>query len=252
MSTWWKIVVIYCPLRKLFNLPWGLFSCKIASKSSLSIFASASSRVFTVICGQKLPTYSNSCLVGLCVERLSNSLEVVLGTPSSTAKLRQFAKVFDCTSSSKAISSKRLPLGEKAAGCFDVIALPTNLKSARAAAKKDKIWNVVNYGWITLSDTHLLRTRTAFFVPGEVFKFPLNSNPLMRTKDTCFSPNKQILMIESQPCQCHLRPERHAMAKMAKTRQPLTIWVGCQKWPLGDWRFWRNWPFWQKSPEGWR
>ena len=39
----------------------------------------------------------------------------------------------------------------------------------------------------------------------------------------------------------------HAMAKMAKNHQPLAILLGCQKWPLGGWRFWR---FWQKSPEG--
>ena len=44
----------------------------------------------------------------------------------------------------------------------------------------------------------------------------------------------------------------HAMAKLAKNHQPLAIWIGCQKWPLGGWRFWRNWRFWQKSPEGWR
>ena len=49
----------------------------------------------------------------------------------------------------------------------------------------------------------------------------------------------------------HLCPEMHAMAKMAKlvkNRQLLAIWIGCQKWPLGGWRFWRNWRFWQKSP----
>ena len=43
----------------------------------------------------------------------------------------------------------------------------------------------------------------------------------------------------------------HAMAKMAKlakNRQPLAIWIGCQKWPLGGWRFWRNWRFSQKLP----
>ena len=136
MSIWCKIVVIYCPIRKLFNLPWGLFSCKIASKSFLSIFVSASSRVFTVICGQVLPTYSNSWLVGLCVERLSNSLKVFLGTPSFNAKLLQFAKVIDCTSSFKAISSKRLPLGEGATRCRGVIASRTNSQSLRAAAEK--------------------------------------------------------------------------------------------------------------------
>ena len=136
MSTWWKIVVIYCPLRKLFDLPWGLFSCKIASKSFLSIFVSASSRVFTVICGHVLPTYSNNWLVGLCVERLSNSLKVLLGTPSFNAKLLQFAKIFDCTSSFKAISSKRLLLGEGPTECRDVISLLTRSESLRAAAEK--------------------------------------------------------------------------------------------------------------------
>ena len=46
----------------------------------------------------------------------------------------------------------------------------------------------------------------------------------------------------------------HAMAKLAKNHQPLAIWIGCQKWPLGGWRFWqkwrfwRNWRFWQKLP----
>ena len=38
----------------------------------------------------------------------------------------------------------------------------------------------------------------------------------------------------------------HAMAKMAKlakNRQLLAIEIGCQKWPLGGWRFWRNWRF---------
>ena len=80
--------------------------------------------------------YSNSWLVGLCVERLSNSLKVFLGTPSFTAKLLQFAKVTDCTSSFKAISSKRLTLGEGATGCRDVIASLTNSESPRAAAGK--------------------------------------------------------------------------------------------------------------------
>ena len=37
----------------------------------------------------------------------------------------------------------------------------------------------------------------------------------------------------------------HAMAKLAKNRQLLAIRIGCQKWPLGGWRFWRNWRFWQ-------
>ena len=32
----------------------------------------------------------------------------------------------------------------------------------------------------------------------------------------------------------------HAMAKMAKNRQPLAIWIRCQKWPLGGWRFREN------------
>lgn len=124
------------PLRKLFNLPWGLFSCKIASKSFLSIFFIASSRVFTVISGQVLPKYSNNWFVGLCVERLSNSLNVFLGTPSFNAKLLQFAKAIDCTSSFKAISSKRLTLGESATECRDVIASLTNSESPRAAAEK--------------------------------------------------------------------------------------------------------------------
>ena len=35
----------------------------------------------------------------------------------------------------------------------------------------------------------------------------------------------------------------HAMAKMAKNRQPLAIWIGCQKWPLGGWRFGENGDF---------
>ena len=46
----------------------------------------------------------------------------------------------------------------------------------------------------------------------------------------------------------HLCPEMHAMAKMAKlakNRQPLAIWIGCQKWPLEGWRFWQKWRFWQ-------
>ena len=83
-----------------------------------------------------LPKYSNNWLVGLCVERLSNSLKVLLGTPSFTAKLLQFAKVIDCTSSFKAISSKRLTLGEGATGFRDVIASLTNSESPRAAAEK--------------------------------------------------------------------------------------------------------------------
>ena len=83
-----------------------------------------------------LPKYSNNWLVGLCVERLSNSLKVFLGTPSFNAKLPQFAKVMDCTSSFKAISSKRLTLGEGATGCRDVIASLTNSESPRAAAEK--------------------------------------------------------------------------------------------------------------------
>lgn len=83
-----------------------------------------------------LPKYSNNWLVGLCVERLSNSLKVFLGTPSFNAKLPQFAKVMDCTSSFKAISSKRLTLGEGATECRDVIASLTNSESPRAAAEK--------------------------------------------------------------------------------------------------------------------
>ena len=83
-----------------------------------------------------LPTYSNNWLVGLCVERLSNSLTVSLGTPSFNAKLLQFAKVIDCTSSFKAISSKRLTLGEGDTGCRDVIASLTNSESLSAAAEK--------------------------------------------------------------------------------------------------------------------
>ena len=83
-----------------------------------------------------LPKYSNNWLVGLCVERLSNSLKVFLGTPSFNAKLLQFAKVIDSTSSFKAISSKRLPLGERATGCRDVIASLTNSESLTAAAEK--------------------------------------------------------------------------------------------------------------------
>ena len=83
-----------------------------------------------------LPTYSNNWLVGLCVERLSNSLTVSLGTPSFNAKLLQFAKVIDCTSSFKAISSKRLTLGEGDTGCRDVIASLTNSESVSAAAEK--------------------------------------------------------------------------------------------------------------------
>ena len=83
-----------------------------------------------------LPKYSNNWLVGLCVERLSNSLNLFLGTPSFNAKLLQFAKVIDCTSSFKAISSKRLTLGEGATGCRDVIASLTNSESPRAAAEK--------------------------------------------------------------------------------------------------------------------
>ena len=35
----------------------------------------------------------------------------------------------------------------------------------------------------------------------------------------------------------------HAMAKMAKNRQPLAIWIRCQKWPLGGWRFGENGDF---------
>ena len=88
------------------------------------------------MCGQVLPKYSNNWLVGLCVERLSNSLKVCLGTPSLTARLLQFAKVIDCTSSFKAISSKRRTLGEGATGCRDVIASLTNSESLRAAAEK--------------------------------------------------------------------------------------------------------------------
>ena len=83
-----------------------------------------------------LPKYSNNWLVGLCVERLSNSLKVFLGTPSFNAKLPQFAKVIDCTSSFKAISSKRLTFGEGATECRDVIASLTNSESPRAAAEK--------------------------------------------------------------------------------------------------------------------
>ena len=83
-----------------------------------------------------LPKYSNNWLVGLCVERLSNSLKVFLGTSSFNAKLPQFAKVMDCTSSFKAISSKRLTLGEGATECRDVIASLTNSESPRAAAEK--------------------------------------------------------------------------------------------------------------------
>lgn len=85
-----------------------------------------------------LPKYSNNWLVGLCVERLSNSLKVFLGTPSFNAKLVQVAKVIDRTSSFKAISSKRLTLGEGATGCRDVIASLTNSESLRAAAEKGK------------------------------------------------------------------------------------------------------------------
>ena len=82
-----------------------------------------------------LPKYSNKWLVGLCVERLSNSSKVFLGTPSFTAKLLQFAKVIDCTSSFKAISF-RLILGEGATRFRDVIASLTNPESPRAAAEK--------------------------------------------------------------------------------------------------------------------
>ena len=108
----------------------------MASKSFLSIFVSASSRVFTVICGQVLPTYSNNWLVGLCVERLSNCVKVSFGTPSFNAKLLQFAKIFDCTSSFKAISSKRPPLGEGPTECRGVISSLTNSESLSAAAEK--------------------------------------------------------------------------------------------------------------------
>ena len=85
-----------------------------------------------------LPKYSNNLLVGLCVERLSNFFKVPLGTSSFTAKLLQFAKFIDRSSSFKAISSKRLTLaiGEGATGCCDVIASLTNSESLRAAAEK--------------------------------------------------------------------------------------------------------------------
>ena len=29
--------------------------------------------------------------------------------------------------------------------------------------------------------------------------------------------------------------------KWQKIAKELAIWIGYQKWPLGDWRFWRNW-----------
>ena len=47
----------------------------------------------------------------------------------------------------------------------------------------------------------------------------------------------------------------HAMAKMvklAKNRQLLAIRIGCQKWPLGGWRFWRKWRNWRKIASCWQ
>ena len=38
----------------------------------------------------------------------------------------------------------------------------------------------------------------------------------------------------------HLCPEMHAMAKMAKKSPASSDLNGCQKWPLGDWQFWRK------------
>ena len=93
--------------------------------------------------------------------------------------------------------------------------------------------------------------------------FPKVMDPECKLKSPKSTVKKIIEAKESQKEQAHftptsprknrtvcpdLCPGMHTMAKMAKNRQPLTIWIGSQKWPLGDWRFGRNTPFSPKSP----
>ena len=49
----------------------------------------------------------------------------------------------------------------------------------------------------------------------------------------------------------HLCPEMLAMARMVNNAKTLAIQIGCQKWPLGEWRFWQNSKFrWRKIARG--
>ena len=81
------------------------------------------------------------------------------------------------------------------------------------------------------------------------FGFSCLLSPLMSILEISFRHWTQFFPCYFLAALKHLCPEMHAMAK---NRQPLAIWIGCQKWPLGGWRFWRNWRFCWKSPEGWR
>ena len=77
-------------------------------------------------------------LVGLCIDRLSNSFNSFLGTPSCSANLLQFPKTSERASNAKAISSKRLAWGEGSSIFLDVIASLTNSESEKPAVAKKK------------------------------------------------------------------------------------------------------------------
>ena len=68
------------------------------------------------------------------------------------------------------------------------------------------------------------------------FGFSCLLSPLMSILEISFRHWTQFFPCYFLAALKHLCPEMHAMAK---NRQPLAIWIGCQKWPLGGWRFWR-------------
>lgn len=88
--------------------------------------------------------YSNMLLVGLCIDRLSNSFNSFLGTPSCSANLLQFSKTSDRASNAKAISSKRPARCEGSSIFLDEIASLTNSESEKPAVAKKKMETKVN------------------------------------------------------------------------------------------------------------
>ena len=96
----------------------------------------ASFRLVSFICGQVAAKYWKSLLVGLSVERLSNSQQVFLGTPSFIAKVYQFDKTIDVPSRAKAISSKRPALSEGACILRDVITSCTFSESVHSTERE--------------------------------------------------------------------------------------------------------------------
>ena len=129
------IMTCMCNIHTI-KLPPRLSSSRIFIKSFLSIKTRASFSLVSVISGQVAAKYWKILLVGLSVERLSNSQQVFLGTHSFIASVNQFAKTIDVPSKAKAISSRRPARREGACTLREVITSWTFLESVHSAKSK--------------------------------------------------------------------------------------------------------------------